>query len=112
MTGPAMAGHDPASTEYTGKHRRDGGLGAVGPPRWGNSTPARRSGAEPDGRLMPGRTPAPDWTPVRGRGPVPGRTPVPDWTPVPGRTPRPGPRPGPRGDAGPRPETGRWADAD
>jgi hypothetical protein len=80
MTGPRGTGR-----EYTGKHRRDGGPGAL-PPTWGGR-------AEPNGRpVADGRT-------------APGATPMPG----PGAASLPGP--GAASLPGFRPEPGQWADA-
>jgi hypothetical protein len=56
-----MSGRKTPALEYTGKHRRVGGLAAGSPPAWGSSAPAWGGGAGPDGRLIPGRRP------LRGR---------------------------------------------
>jgi hypothetical protein len=69
MTGPRNLGQ-----EYTGKHRRDGALGAL-PPAWGGGR------AEPHGRPGADRRTAPGATPMAG----PGAASLPGFRPEPGQ---------------------------
>jgi hypothetical protein len=63
MNGPGTSGR-----EYTGKHRRDGGLGAFGPPSWG-------SRMDPHARPAPDGRPGPGVAPVQGTRPESGSRP-------------------------------------
>ena len=75
MTGPRNLGQ-----EYTGKHRRDGALGAL-PPAWGGGR------AEPRGRPAPRGRPGADGCTAPGATPLPG----PGFASLPGFRPEPGP---------------------
>jgi len=60
MNGPRSTGR-----EYTGKHRRAGGPGAMPPPPWGGRAESyARPG--PDGRPGPGAAPPPGLRPEAG----------------------------------------------
>jgi hypothetical protein len=90
MTGPRSTGR-----EYTGKHRRDVGLGLADPLLWG-------SRAESSGRPVPL-----DLRPVPAAAPMPENGPETGFRPETGFWPDSGFRPQP----GFRPEAGPWADA-
>jgi len=69
MTGPRNLGQ-----EYTGKHRRDGALGAL-PAAWGGGRAEPRGRPGADGRTAPGAAPLPG----------PGAASLPGFRPEPGQ---------------------------
>ena len=83
MNGPRSTG-----PEYTGKHRRDSGPGAL-PPAWGGGRTESYARAESYGRLVMDSRPAPDGRPGPAAVALPSR----------------------RTDSGFRPEAGKWLDA-
>ena len=68
MTGPRNLGQ-----EYTGKHRRDGGAGALRP-AWGGRTESYAR-LTPDSRPGPGAAPLPSARPEAGLWPEAGQWP-------------------------------------